>query len=123
MLMAKATPMSEAMEMPKPELMAAIGKASENLSKQGMLVGTGALMPTSFGGRFRLSGGKITITDGPFAEIKEVLAGYAIVEVKSKEEAVELSRQFVQMHADIMGPAFEFETEFRQMYPEHGQPK
>jgi len=120
MLIAKATPLSESGQMAKPELMQAIGKLSERLTKAGTMVGGGGLLPTSFGGRVRLSNGKVTVTDGPFTEIKEVIAGYAIVEVKTKEEAVEISREFMQIHGDILGPDFEFESEFRQMFPEGG---
>ena len=120
MLMAKATPLSESGQMAKPELMEAVGKLSERLVKNGTLVSGGGLMPTSFGGRVNLAKGKVTVTDGPFAEIKEVVAGFVIVDVKSREEAVEISREFMQIHGDILGPDFEFESEFRQMFPEGG---
>lgn len=120
MLMAKATPLSESGQMAKPELMAAIGKLSEDLAKSGKMVSGGGLMPTAFGGRVNLAKGKVTVTDGPFAEIKEVVAGFVIVELKSKEEAVELCREFMRIHGEIMGPDFEFESEFRQMFPDGG---
>ncbi len=116
MLMVKATPMSESGAPPNSELRAAIGKYSEGLMKSGVMVGGGGLMPTVLGGRVNLAGGKIIVTDGPFAEIKEVVAGFAIVDVKSKAEAVRISKEFLQIHADVMGPDFEMDTELRQMF-------
>lgn len=116
MLMIKATPASESGAPPNPQLMAAIGKLTEDMAKAGTLVGTGGLMPSSSGARMRLSGGNISVTDGPFTESKELIGGYAIVEVKSKAEAIELSRTFLQIHADILGPDYEADSEIRQMF-------
>lgn len=101
---------------PTPELMAAIGKFTAEALKTGKVISTGGLMPTSKGATMRLAGGKITVTDGPFAEAKECIGGYAIVQVDSKEEAIEIARQFVQIHADVMGPSYELDSEIRQMY-------
>ena len=101
---------------PTPELMAAIGKFTADMFKTGKVISTGGLMHTSKGAKMRLSGGKITVTDGPFAEAKECIGGYAVVQVDSKEEAVEIARQFVQIHADVMGPSYELDSEIRQMY-------
>jgi hypothetical protein len=84
--------------------------------KAGVVLDTGGLMPSSRGARVRVSGGKLTITDGPFAETKELIGGYAIIQAKSKAEAVELARQFMQAHADILGPSYEGECEVRQMF-------
>jgi hypothetical protein len=128
MLIAHATKNSEAGAPPDPRMMAAVGKLSEEMAKTGVLVGMGGLLPSSKGARCRLSGGKVTVTDGPFAEAKEIIGGYAIVDVKSKEEAVELARRFWQMHADVLGPSYEATGEIRQMYepsnlgPEGGKP-
>jgi hypothetical protein len=116
MLIAKATKDSEAGWPPDPRLMAAIGKLSEDMAKAGVLVDMGGLMPTSQGARVRLAGGKVTVTDGPFSEAKEVIGGFAIVQVKSKEEAVELTRRFWEIHAEIMGPGYVGEGEIRRMY-------
>jgi hypothetical protein len=58
----------------------------------------------------------VTVTDGPFAEAKEVIGGYAIVQVESKAEAIELSRRFLQVHADILGPSYQMESEVRQFF-------
>jgi len=101
---------------PTPELMAAIGRFTAEMVKTGKVVATGGLMPTSKGAQMHLSGGKITVTDGPFAEAKECIGGYAVVQVDSKEEAIEIARQFVQVHADVMGPSYELHSEIRQMY-------
>ncbi len=96
--------------------MAAIGKFTAEMLKIGEVVSTGGLMHTAKGAKMRLSGGKITVTDGPFAEAKECIGGYAVVQVDSKEEAIEIAREFMQVHADVMGPGYELDSEIRQMY-------
>jgi hypothetical protein len=116
MLIAYATKDSEAGAPPDPRLMAAIGKLTEDMAKAGVLVGGGGLAPSSTGARCRLAGGKVTVTDGPFAEAKEIIGGYAIVEVKSKAEAVELARRFWQIHADVLGPSYVGGGEIRQLF-------
>src|SRR6266545_3345356 len=73
-----------------PKVLAAIGKLSEELSHGGVLIETGGLGSSEKGARLRLSGGRVTVTDGPFTEAKELAGGYAIVQVNSKEEAIEL---------------------------------
>jgi hypothetical protein len=114
MLMTKLN--NENQPPPPVELYAAIGKLTADIAQSGVLVSTGGLMHTSKGAKAKLSGGKITVIDGPFAEAKECIGGFAIVEVKSKEEAIELSRRFLQIHADVMGPGYELDSEIRQMY-------
>jgi len=99
---------------PKP-LMDAIAKLSEEAVKAGTMIGNGGLLPTATGARVRLSGGKITVTDGPFTEAKEVVGGYAQFELKSKEEAIEASRRFIQLHQEFW-PGWEGETEIREMF-------
>jgi hypothetical protein len=99
-----------------PELMAAMGRLTQEMTKSGVLVDTGGLQPTARGAHLKLAGGKVTVTDGPFTEAKEVVGGYAIVQVKSKEEAIELGKRFLEIHADILGPSFEMQSEIRQMY-------
>jgi hypothetical protein len=116
MLIAKATKDSEAGLPPDPRLIAAIGKLSEDMAKAGVLVDAGGLYPSATGARIRLSGGKVTVTDGPFAEARELIGGYAIVETKSKTEAIELSERFWKLHADVMGPNYEGEGEIRQLH-------
>jgi hypothetical protein len=116
MLIAMANQDSEAGCDPKPELMAAIGKLTEDMTRAGTLLEVGGLAPTSKGARLQLSGGKVTVTDGPFSEAKEVIGGYAIVQVESKAEAIELSRRFLQVHADVLGPSYQLQSEVRQFF-------
>ena len=116
MTMVKADKNYEAGLPPSPELMAAIGKLTEESIKAGVVLDTGGLMPSSRGARVRASGGKLTVTDGPFAETRELIGGYAIISANSKEEAVEMARRFMQVHVDVLGPSYEGECEIRQMF-------
>ena len=95
-----------------PALMEAMGTFIERSFKDGTLVSTGGLMPSKDGFRVRLAKGKLTVTDGPFAEAKEVIGGWAILEAKSKKEALRISREFMQLHLDHW-PEFEGESEVR----------
>ena len=104
----------EAQGMPPKELMDAIGKLSEEAINNGTLLGNGGLLPTSAGACVRLSGGRVTVTDGPFTEAKEIIGGYALFELKSKEEAVEAARYFMELHKKYW-PGWEGETEVREM--------
>ena len=79
------------------------------------MLGSGGLGPTALGARVRLSGGQLTVTDGPFTEAKEVLGGYAQFELKSKEEAVKSAVAFMELHKKHW-PGWEGETEVRQMF-------
>jgi len=99
---------------PPKELMDAIAKAAQQETKSGTMLGSGGLGSTALGARVRLSGGKVTVTDGPFTEAKEVIGGYAQFELKSKEEAVESAVQFMELHKKYW-PGWEGETEVRQM--------
>jgi hypothetical protein len=89
MILIKATKDSEAAVMPSEELMMAMGKFNEDLLKAGVLLAGEGLHPSSKGARVRFSGDKRTVIDGPFAETKELIAGFWLWEVKSKEEAIE----------------------------------
>ena len=104
-----------------PELGAAIGKLGEEMFRTGKMVDMGGLLPTAAGAKIRISAGKLTVTDGPFTETKELIGGYAILRADSKEEAIELGRRFMQLHVDILGPAYESELEIRQMFEEPEQ--
>jgi hypothetical protein len=107
---------------PKP-LMDAIAKLGEEAAKAGTMLGNGGLGPTALGARVRLSGGQVTVTDGPFTEAKEIIGGYAQFELKSKEEAVESAVRFMELHKQHW-PGWEGETEVRQMFgPEDFAPK
>jgi hypothetical protein len=116
MTIVKATPDYEAGVPPKPELVAAIGKLGEEMTKAGVMLENGGLLPSSKGARVRLSGGRITVTDGPFTEAKELIGGFAILEANSKEEAVEMAKRFLGVHADVLGSSYEAECEVRQMF-------
>jgi len=99
---------------PPKELMEAITKLGEEETKAGTMLGSGGLAPTSKGARVRLSDGKIAVTDGPYAESKEVIGGYAQFELKSKEEAVKAAVHFMDLHKKYW-PGWNGETEVRQM--------
>jgi hypothetical protein len=105
----------EGQGFPPKELIDEIEKLAEEGAKAGTLVGRGGLLPSSAGFRVRLAGGKITVTDGPFTEAKEVIGGYAEVLVKSKEEAVRDTIKFMELHKKFW-PEWEGETEVRQMW-------
>ncbi len=100
---------------PPQELMEAIGKLSEEAAKAGTMLGSGGLGPTALGARVRLSGGKVTVTDGPFTEAKEIVGGYAQFELNSKQEAIDGAIKFMELHKKHW-PGWEGETEIRQMF-------
>ena len=89
MVIVKATRDSEAGALPSEELLTAMGKYNEELAKAGILLAGDGLQPSSKGARVRFSGPKRTVVDGPFAETKELIAGFWMWKVKSKEEAIE----------------------------------
>jgi hypothetical protein len=89
MVIIKATPESEAGQMPDMELIAAMGKFNEELVKAGIMQGGDGLKPSSAGARVRFSGKDRTVVDGPFAETKELIAGYWLWQVQSMDEAIE----------------------------------
>jgi len=94
---------------PSPEHMAAMGKLIEEGMREGYLLGTEGCLPTPLGARIRLTNGQFAVKDGPFAESKEVVGGFALIEAKSKEEAIE----FVKGFLNVVG---EGECEVRQLY-------
>ena len=106
----------EAGRPPEPKLMEAIAKHSEKMAKAGILLGTGGLWPLSKGARVRAAGGKLTVTDGPFIESKEVIGGYGILQAESKEEAIQLAKDFMQIQLDVLGPSYESVLEIREMF-------
>jgi hypothetical protein len=105
----KADKDSEAGVPPSPELMQKMGKFIEEVMKAGVLRATDGLQPSSKGKRVRLSKGKITVIDGPFTESKELVASYALFEVKSMAEAIEWTKRFL----DVLG---EGECELRPLF-------
>jgi len=112
MMIVKASKDSEAGKMPSEELLTAMGKYNEELMKAGVLVDLSGLQPSSKGSRIKFSGKKRTVIDGPFAETKELIAGYWIIKVKSKEEAIEWAKRIPNPH----GEGQEGEIEIRQFF-------
>jgi len=100
---------------PTAQEMANMGKLIEEGMKKGWLLGTEGCMPTALGARVRRSDGNINVTDGPFAEAKEVVGGFALLKADSKEEAIELARQFLKVAGDG-------ECELRQLYDGYAWP-
>lgn len=120
-VMVRADRNTEAGVMPTEQELAAMGSYNEELMKAGILLAGEGLHPSSKGARIRYSGGGLTtVTDGPFAETKELIGGYAIFRAGSKAEAIELGRQFLQVHADILGPEYVMEVEIREMFDPSG---
>jgi hypothetical protein len=103
---------------PPPALMEAMGKFVERSFKDGTLVDTGGLLPSKEGVRVRLANGKITVTDGPFSESKEVIGGWAILKADTKADAIRIATEFMELHRKHW-PEFEGESEVRPMF-DHG---
>jgi hypothetical protein len=85
---------------PSTEHMAKMGQLIEEMTKAGVLLATEGCLPSSKGARVRLSNGKLTVTDGPFTESKEVIGGFALIQAKSKEDAIELTKRFLRVAGD-----------------------
>jgi hypothetical protein len=105
-------------QAPSEQLMSDMGKLMEEMTREGTLVRTAGLRPTREGTRVRLrKGGAVSVTDGPFTETKEVIGGFAILEAASLQEAIELTRRFLQVH----GKDWDLECEVRAIDgPEFG---
>ena len=116
MMMVKAASNYETGAPPDARLIAAIGKHAEDMTRAGVLLETEGLLPSSQGARVRAAGGKLTVTDGPFVESKELIGGYAILQASSKDEAIELGKIFMKIHVDVLGPSYEGELEIRPMF-------
>jgi len=111
MMIVKASKDSEAGVMPGEELLSAMGKYNEELMKAGVLLDLGGLQPSSKGFRIKFSGSKRILIDGPFTETKELIAGYWIIQVKSREEAMEWAKRVPSPH-----PGQDCEIEIRQFF-------
>jgi len=107
MMLVKANKDSEAGVLPSEEILATMGKYNEELAKAGVLLAADGLQPSSKGARVTYSSGKRTVVDGPFAETKELIAGFWLIQVKSKEEAIEWAKRV---------PFEEGEVEIRQVF-------
>lgn len=114
MAIVKATADYEAGLPPKAELMAAMGKLTQDETKSGRFLMGGGLLPSSQGHRLSMTGGKITVTDGPFTETKEVIGGFAILNYASREEALEGTKNFLRIHAEC--GILDLDVEIRPMW-------
>ena len=94
---------------PTQHEMAEMGKLIEDMQKSGVLLATEGCLPSALGARVRLSSGKISVTDGPFTEAKEIIGGFALIQVNSKQEAIEQTKRFLKIAGDG-------ESEIRQVY-------
>ena len=112
MILVKASKRSEAGEMPEEKLLTAMADYHEQLAKAGVLLDGSGLQPTSKGWRIRYSGGKRVVVDGPFTESKELVAGYTVIQVRSRDEALEWTRRF----PNPMGENGDAEIEVRQLF-------
>jgi hypothetical protein len=112
MIMVRATPTTETGAMPEDALIGAMATYHEELAKAGVLLDATGLHPSSIGWRVRYEGGKRTVIDGPFAETKELIAGYTLIQVRSRDEAMEWARRFPAP----MGERENGEIEVRQLY-------
>ena len=113
MMMVRANAQTEAGEMPDDErLMAAMADYHEQLAQAGVLLDASGLQPSAKGWRVRHAGGRATVIDGPYAESKELIAGYTLIQVRSREEALEWARRFPAP----FGEGRDGEIEVRQLY-------
>lgn len=105
---------SEDVGPPPPELFEAMGQGIEDMTRSGVMLDAGGLLPSAAGATVRLAAGEISVTDGPFTEAKELVGGYSILQVRSREEAVEMGRRLIQTHKDHW-PGWEGGVEIRQL--------
>jgi len=112
MMIVKATKDTEEGVMPSEKLLAEMAKYHEELQKAGVLLDASGLKPSSKGWRVKYAGAKRNVSDGPFTEAKELIAGYTLIQVKSREEAMEWVRRF----PNPAGDAKEGEIEVRQLF-------
>jgi len=112
MMIVKANKDSEAGIMPEEKLIAAMTKYNEELAKAGVLLDLSGLQPSAKGARIKFSGGKRTVVNGPFGDAKDLIAGYWLIQVKSKEEAIEWAKRAPAPH----GEGKDGEIELRQLF-------
>lgn len=122
MMIVKADSEYEAGSPPPPALMGAIGELAREMVERGIMVDMGGLLPSFAGARIKAAEGKLSVTHGPFAETNELIGGYAVMDVTSREEAIELGKRFMGVHTEILGPEYEGELEIRQMVEDGGCP-
>lgn len=106
---------------PPQELMDAIGRLGEEAAKAGKMVSFGGLRHTKEGAVVRIKGGKLSVTDGPFSEAKEVIGGFSIMNLASRKEAIEEARKFMELHRQLW-PKWDGVCEVRAMYEDDEHP-
>lgn len=116
MMLVKANEEFEAGAPMNANLESAITKFLDDATARGTLIAAARLLPTSAGVRVRARSKRISVIDGPFAETKELIGGYAIFEMDSKEDVIDSCRQLLQLHLDNLGPSYEGELEIRPMF-------
>ena len=108
-------PESTRQSPPPPGFMEVMGQFEQRCRKDGSLVDTGGLLPSKDGARLRVADGKLTVTDGPFSESKEVIGGWAILQGNSKTDVMRVATEFMELHR-MHWPGFEGEAEVRPMF-------
>lgn len=98
--------------VPSEQLMADMGKLMQEMTEAGVLLDTAGLRPTAEGARIRLARGKLSVTDGPFSESKEVIGGFALFQAETREEAIAWAKRFLEVHGD----EWDIECEVRQLH-------
>ena len=117
LMMLKGNPDYEAGNPPPPALMEGMGKLAQEMAQAGVLLSTDGLQPSRNGLKLRHAGGRTSVIDGPFAESKEVIGGYAIVRAATRDEAVALAQRVVDVH--VAAGVSEFEMEIRPIFDAH----
>ena len=113
LMMVKSSEAAMATNPPPAEFMAKMGQYAAEMTTKGILVTSAGLMPSLHSSKVRMSKGKLTITDGPFTEAKEIVGGYAVLEARSKDHAIELASEFLGVHSTW--PGWEGEVEIRPL--------
>lgn len=116
MMMVKGNEQYEAGMPPSPELMQVIAEHTAKMMQAGIVLQNGGLAPSSQGAKVQAAGGKLKVVDGPFAEAKELIGGFAILQADSLAEAIRLGKEFMQLHVDVLGADWEGELEIRPMF-------
>lgn len=117
MVIVKATERSEAGEFGTAEEFAAMDRYNQQLVQAGVVLAGDGLQPSSKGKRVVIdTGGAAAVVDGPFAETKELVGGFAVVEARSREHALEMAHEFMKVQQDVLGPSWEGTCEIRAMF-------
>lgn len=105
----------EAGTLGSQQLTTELGKLVDQLKAAGKLLDVSVLVPQSKSARVRGAAGKVSVTDGPFIESKEIIGGYIMLATESQQEAIEIGRSFMKVHVEVLGPSYQGEMEVRQL--------